>query len=81
MFTVIGFVTVGVLLGVLTFPAFALTTVALSILYSVYNFDGTFIGWITDLLAAAAFLQLGYFLHVLAIMLYRRVQLARRNDR
>jgi hypothetical protein len=81
MFTVIGFITIGVSLGVLAFPAFALTAVTCSILYSFCSFDGTVIGFIADLLGAVAALQLGYFLTFLAIILYRRVQLARRNDK
>jgi hypothetical protein len=81
MFTVIGFMILGMLLGTfLSFPAFALTAIACSVVYSFYNFDGTIVGYVADLLGAIIALQLGYFIAVVAIVLRRRFLLARRND-
>jgi hypothetical protein len=80
MFTAIGFIAIGASLGVLAFPAFALAAVACSILYSVWNSNGTIMGFAADLLGVLAALQLGYFLTVVAIILYRRIQLQRHND-
>jgi hypothetical protein len=71
---VIGFIAIGATLGVLAFPAFALVAVACSILYSICNFNGTILGFFVDLLGASAALQIGYFLTVLATILYRRIQ-------
>jgi hypothetical protein len=81
MFTVIGFMILGMLLGTsLSFPAFASTAITCSVAYSFYNFDGTIVGYVADLLGAIIALQLGYFITVVAIVLRRRVLLARRND-
>jgi hypothetical protein len=80
MFTVIGFTAIGAALGVLAFPAFAMMAVACSILYSICNFHGTILGFVADLLSASAALQLGYFLTVLATIMYRRVQIIRTDD-
>jgi hypothetical protein len=81
MFTVTGFTALGMLFGTfLSFPAFALTAMACSVIYSFYNFDGTIVGYITDLLSAIIALQMGYFITIVAIVLRRRLQLARRND-
>jgi hypothetical protein len=81
MFTVIVFIIIGASLGFLAFPPFALTALACSILYSFCNFNGTVVGVIADLLSAVAALQLGYFLNVAVVILYRRIKVARRNDR
>ena len=82
MFTVMGFGALGMLLGAfLSFPAFALMAMMCSIIYSFYSFDGTTIGYITNLLIAIVPLQVGYFIAVLAIVLRRHVQLARGDDR
>jgi hypothetical protein len=81
MFTMIVLVALGTLLGAfLAFPAFALTAITCSILYSLYSFDGTLIGYIASVLRAIVALQLGYFIAVVATVLCRRGQLARRND-
>jgi hypothetical protein len=62
------------------FPAFALTAIACSIVYSFNNFSGTIIGCVADLLGTVIALQLGYFLTVITIVLSRCILLARRND-
>src|SRR5262249_47971747 len=81
MFTVIVLVGVGTLLGAfLSFPAFALTAITCSILYSLYSFDGTLMGYVASVLRAIIALQFGYFIAVAAIVLRRRGQLARRDD-
>ena len=81
MFTLIGFIILGMLLGTfLSFPAFALTAIACSVIYSFYNFDGTIVGYVADLLGAIIALQLGYFITVVATVLRRRIQVARRSD-
>jgi hypothetical protein len=81
MLTMIGFVALGMLFGTfLSFPAFALTAMACTVIYSFYNFDGTIIGYITDLVSAIIALQVGYFITIAAIVLRQRVQLARRSD-
>jgi hypothetical protein len=81
MFTVIGFMILGMLLGnFLSFPAFALTAIACSVVYSFYNLDGTIIGYLADLLGAIIALQLGYFIAVVAIVLRRRIPVAHRHD-
>jgi hypothetical protein len=82
MFTLIGFIILGMLLGTfLSFPAFALTAIACSVICSFYNFDGTIIGYAADLLGAIIVLQLGYFITVVATVLRRRIQVAHRSDR
>lgn len=81
MFMAIRFIALGILLGaVLSFPAFALTAIACSIVYSFNNFSGTIIGCVADLLGTVIALQLGYFLTVITIVLSRCILLARRND-
>ena len=62
------------------FPAFALTAIACSIVYSFNNFSGTIIGCVADLLGTVIALQLGYFITVVATVLRRRIQVAHRND-
>jgi hypothetical protein len=76
------FVLLGILLaGFLSFPGFALAAIACSISYSVYNSDGTIIGYIANLLGVLVALQLGFFSSVMAMILHRRFQLSRHNDR
>jgi hypothetical protein len=82
MYTVMGFVALGMLLGAfLSFPAFASMAIACSAVYSFYSFDGTMIGYIASLLIAIVGLQVGYFIAIFVIVLRRRVQLARRGGR
>ena len=81
MFTVIGFVALGTLLGgFFSFPAFALTAIACSVIYSLYSFDGTVSGYIFSLIGAIVALQVGYFIAVVAMVLRRYGQLARRDE-
>ena len=80
MFTVIVFVAIGAALGVLSFPTFALIATACSVLYSVFNFNGTMPGLAADLLGVLAALQLGYFLTVVAIVLYHSGSRPRGDD-
>jgi hypothetical protein len=76
------FVFLGVLLGVfLSFPGFALTAIACSIACSVYNSDGTIIGYISNLLDVLFALQLGFFSSIMAMILHRWFQRSCRNDR
>lgn len=81
MFTLMGFVALGMLLGAfLSFPAFALMAVTCSAIYSFYSFDGTTIGYIASLLIAIVALQIGYFIAILVFVWRRRVQLTRRGS-
>ena len=81
MAAVIGLFALGSLLGMfLPFPAFALTAIICSIAYSFYDFDGTVIRCISDLVVAVLALQLGYFFSVIATILHRRLQFHRRSD-
>jgi uncharacterized membrane protein YozB (DUF420 family) len=81
MFRVIAFVVLGSLLGVfLSFPAFAFTAITCAIAYACYNFDGTIIRCLADLLVVVVALQLGYFFTAVTMIFHRRLRFHRRSD-